>query len=95
MLDPTQGKHFPDTPYSILYTLILACLLHPLSADRGDEGDAGWNFMAGEMFATSRADGGAQGFLVGGEADDIDSDGLAGERMGFAVHTAISHARDA
>ena len=33
--------------------------LHPLSADGGDEGDAGRNLMAGETFATGGANGGA------------------------------------
>jgi hypothetical protein len=51
--------------------------------------------MAGETFATGDTNGGAQSFLVGRKANDINGHGLAGERMGFAVHTAIGDTWDA
>ena len=75
--------------------LSLPHFLDPLSANRGDEGDAGRDFMAGETFATGDTDGGAQSFLIRSETDNIDGHGLAGERMGFAVHTTISDTWDA
>ena len=43
---------------------LLACLLHPLTAHRRDEGDAGRNFVSGEACATGGANGRALGFLI-------------------------------
>jgi hypothetical protein len=51
--------------------------------------------VAGETFATSAADDGAQGFVIGGCGDDIHDDGLAGQGMGLAAHAAVGDARDA
>ncbi len=50
--------------------------------------------MAGEARAASDTDGGAQGFLVRGEADHVDGDGLAGQRMGLAADAAVGDAGD-
>ena len=72
--------------------LSLPRLLHPLSADGGDEGDAGRDLMAGEAFTAGAADGGSQGFLVGDRGDDVHDDSLAGKRVRFAPGTAIGHA---
>ena len=34
-LNPTQGKHYPDTPYSILHTLIAFPLVNEASGPQG------------------------------------------------------------
>ena len=50
--------------------------------------------MPGETFTAGCPDGGAQRLVVGSGGDDIDDDGLAGERVGFSAYTTIGDAWD-